>query len=409
MTQLLSILAQHGGAVLFGVVLVEQLGLPLPTMPWILAAGALAANGQLNPAPALAGVVAACLIADSIWFGLGRRGGPEVLKLLCRVSLQPDSCVRRTHDLFDRYGMRGVVAAKFLPGLNTVIPPLAGMSAIRWWRFLLFDALGSTLYGGSFLLLGVLFRHQLDQFLSLLVRLGNGGLALVASAAAGYVGFKYFQRRRLLRRLRVARITVEEVRRLQLAGEPLTLLDLRTRAELERDPQVIPGARHTSREELERRAHELPRDRDIIVYCSCPNEVSSASLAVQLHRRGFTRVRPMRGGLEAWRERGSPPPSSAPAARPSAHVPAAPPIQEPPASPPSAGASAGISLPTTTESAWKKLQTDFKANRTNTAVSCPCRSSPSTSPRSITATTTVPSTKRCFPKASPKCCIRMTR
>jgi rhodanese-related sulfurtransferase len=162
------------------------------------------------------------------------------------------------------------------------------------------------LYGGSFLLLGALFRHQLDQLLSLLVRLGNGGLVLVAAAVAGYVGFKSFQRQRLLRRLRVARITVEEVRRRQMAGEPLTILDLRARAELARDPQVIPGARHAGREELERRARELPRDRDIIVYCACPNEVSSASLALQLHRRGFTRVRPLRGGIAAWRERSYP-------------------------------------------------------------------------------------------------------
>ncbi len=306
MSQILSFLAEHGGALLFAVVLVEQLGLPLPALPWLLAAGALAANGQLHPLPALAGVVAACLIADAVWFGLGRRGGARVLKMLCRVSLQPDSCVRRTHDLYDRYRMRGVVAAKFLPGLSTVIPSLAGMSGVRWRRFLFFDAIGSLLYGGSFLLLGVLFRHQLDHLLSLLVRLGNGGLALVAAAVAGYVGLKFFQRQRLLWRLRVARITVEEVRRRQLAGEPLAILDLRARAELEREPQIIPGARHAGREELERHAHGLPRDHDIIVYCACPNEVSSASLALRLHRQGFTRVRPLRGGIAAWRERGYP-------------------------------------------------------------------------------------------------------
>jgi membrane protein DedA with SNARE-associated domain/rhodanese-related sulfurtransferase len=306
MTQLISFLAEHGGWVLFAVVLVEQLGLPLPAVPWLLAAGALTANGQFNPLSALSGIVAACLIGDSIWFELGRRGGPRVLKILCRVSLQSDSCVRRTHDLFDRYGMRGVVAAKFLPGLSTVIPPLAGMSGVRWRRFLFFDAVGSLLYGGGFLLLGVLFRHQLDQFLSLLVRLGNGGLALVAGAVAAYVGLKYFQRRRLLRQLRMARITVDELHRRQLAGEPLTLLDLRGRAELERDSQVIPGARHVGWEELEGGAHALPRDRDIIVYCSCPHEVSSASLALRLQRQGFTRVRPLLGGIVAWRERNYP-------------------------------------------------------------------------------------------------------
>jgi membrane protein DedA with SNARE-associated domain/rhodanese-related sulfurtransferase len=346
MTELLSLLAQHGSGVLFIAVLIEQLGLPLPALPWILAAGALAANGYVHPAPALAGIVAACLMADSIWFGLGRRGGPRVLKLLCRVSLQPDSCVRRTHELFDRYGMWGVVAAKFLPGLNTVIPPLAGMSAIRWQRFFIFDAIGSSLYGGSFLLLGVLFRHQLDQFLFLLVRLGNNGLALVAAAVAGYVGLKFFQRQHLLRRLRVARTTAEEVRRRQLAGEPLTILDLRPRGELERDPQVILGARHVDEQELEHRAHELPRDHDIIVYCSCPNEVSSARLALRLHREGFTRVRPLQGGFEAWREQGYPT-DRWPAAEPS--VPAPRPLLAQPASPPPSDSSSGDSPLTTTK------------------------------------------------------------
>jgi membrane protein DedA with SNARE-associated domain/rhodanese-related sulfurtransferase len=302
MSQILSLLVRHGGLVLFAVVLLEQLGLPLPALPWILAAGALAANGQLRPMPALAGVLLACLIADAIWFGLGRRGGPRVLRMLCRISLQPDSCVRRTQDLFHQYGMRGVVVAKFLPGLSTVIPPLAGMSGVGLRRFLLFDGLGSLLYGGGFLLLGVLFRHQLDRVLAALVSLGNGGLVAVAGLVAVYVGFKYLQRRRLLRQLRGARITVDELRRRQLAGEKLLILDLRARAELERDPSLIPGARHVSLDELDRCEPDLPRDRDIILYCSCPNEVSSARMAFRLHRKGINRVRPLLGGIDAWRE-----------------------------------------------------------------------------------------------------------
>jgi membrane protein DedA with SNARE-associated domain/rhodanese-related sulfurtransferase len=348
MSPIFALLAAHGGLVLFAAVLVEQLGLPLPALPWMVAAGALAANGQLNPLPALAGIVAACLIADALWFELGRRGGARVLRTLCRLSLQPDSCVRRTRDLFGRDGMRSVIAAKFVPGLGTIVPPLAGMSGVRLRRYLWFDALGSLLYGGGCLLLGVLFRHQLDWLLATLGRLGNNGLGLLVCAAAGYVGFKYFQRHRLLRRLRVARITVDELRRRQAAGEPLTILDLRARTELEREPHVISGARHVGLDELERCRHELPRDRDIIVYCSCPNEASSASVALQLHRQGLERVRPLLGGIEAWRERDYPT-ERWPAAGSSAHAPAAPPAPALPASPPSGDSPADIGLGPTTK------------------------------------------------------------
>lgn len=348
MSQILLLLARHGGLVLFAVVFLEQLGLPLPAMPWILAAGALVANGQLKPLPGMAGILAGCLIADALWFELGRRGGARVLRALCRLSLRPDSCVRRTQDLFERFGMGGVVAAKFLPGLSTVIPPLAGMSEVPLSQFLFFDGLGSLLYGGGLLLLGVLFRHQLDRVLASLVSLGNGGLVALAGLVAVYVVFKYLQRRRLLRQLRMARITADELRRRQLAGEEMQVLDLRARAELEREPFLIPGARPVTLEELEHCEPSLPRDRDIVLYCSCPNEVSSARMAFRLHRKGITRVRPLLGGFDAWRERAYPT-EQWPTVEPSGHVPAVPPIQERPASPPPGDSSASIGPETTTK------------------------------------------------------------
>jgi membrane protein DedA with SNARE-associated domain/rhodanese-related sulfurtransferase len=300
MNQILSFLAEHGGMVLFVAVLAEQLGLPLPALPWIVAAGALAANGQLNLPAALAGIVAACLIADFIWFKLGRYGGVRILGLLCRLSLQPDSCIQHTRALFDKHGMRSVVVAKFIPGLSLIVPPMAGISRVRLSRFLFFDTIGSLLHGGVFLLLGVLFSRQLDRLLSALARMGNWGLALLACAIIAYVGFKYLQRRRLLR---VARIAADDVRRRQLAGEQLVILDLRERAELEQDPHVISGARHILWDELINHGDELPRDRAIIVYCSCPNEAGSANFALRLRRKGFTRVRPLIGGIDALRDR----------------------------------------------------------------------------------------------------------
>jgi rhodanese-related sulfurtransferase len=129
---------------------------------------------------------------------------------------------------------------------------------------------------------------------------------VVAGLVALYIGFKYFQRHRLLRELRIARITVDELHQKQEAGENPMILDLRPHIELEQNPSPIWGALHMSMDEVERRQQEIPRDRDVILYCSCPNEVSSARVALELRRKGISRVRPLLGGIDAWRERNYP-------------------------------------------------------------------------------------------------------
>jgi membrane protein DedA with SNARE-associated domain len=186
-------LVRHGATVLFAAVFAEQIGVPLPAVPWLLAAGALASAGEMNWAMALAAATLGSLLADLVWFYLGRHRGHHVLNLLCRISLEPDSCVRRTENLFTRYGMPGIVGAKFVPGLSTLAPPLAGNAGVSTPRFIFFDGLGSFLYGGCFILLGVLFSHQLAHIINALTRLGDGALAVVAGLAALYIGFKYFQ------------------------------------------------------------------------------------------------------------------------------------------------------------------------------------------------------------------------
>ena len=303
MNESFEFLVRHGAAVLFVAVFVEQMGVPLPAAPWLLAAGALGSTGQLNWLGGLSAAVFGSILADVIWFYLGRYGGQRVLHLLCRVSLEPDSCARRTQDLFTRYGMRGIVAAKFVPGLSTLAPPLAGSSGVSFPRFLFFDGLGAVLYAGGIMLVGVLFRHQLEQIIDALAGLGRSALAVVIALAALYVAYKFFQRRRLLNELRMARITVDELHQKQEAGENPVILDLRSRLELERDPALIRGALHMAMDELPQREQELPRDRDIVLYCSCPNEVSSARVALLLRRKGILRVRPLLGGIDAWRER----------------------------------------------------------------------------------------------------------
>lgn len=202
--------------------------------------------------------------------------------------------------------MPGLVAAKFVPGLSTLLPPLAGSSGVGFSRFLFFDAISSVLYCGSFMLLGFLFSDQIDKIVAALGSLGSGARVVALTLLAGYVAYKFWQRQRLLRELRVARITVDELRRQQEAGGNPLVFDLRPSSEVQQDPYLIPGAVHITVEDMQSGQHEIPGDRDVILYCSCPNEVGSAKLAMLLQRNGLTRVRPLLGGIDAWRERNYP-------------------------------------------------------------------------------------------------------
>lgn len=294
-------LVTHGLPIIFGVVFLEQLGLPIPSLPWLLAAGALAAVGKFHWLLGLDATIIACLMADFFWYYLGRFRGAQVLGLLCRISLEPDTCVRRTVNVFTRHGWRGIVIAKFVPGMSTITPPLAGMSGIGLGRFLLLDAVGSFLYCGVFLLLGAMFSNQIAQIGLMAERMGSI-LGFIAALVLAYIGWKFWQRRSLLRELSTAKITVEELGRMLDSGENPFILDMRSTNELEQDPAIIRGAIHFAANELETRLSEFPRDRDIVVYCACPNEVSSAKVALLLRRKGFSRVRPLLGGIDAWRK-----------------------------------------------------------------------------------------------------------
>ena len=306
MSETTQFLINHGLPIVFAVVFLEQIGLPLPAIPWLLAAGALSANKQFDIGLGIGAAVVACLIADAFWFYLGKYRGNQVLGFLCRISMEPDSCVRRTLNVFTRYGMRGVVVAKFVPGMSTIAPPLAGMSRVSAARFLFFDGLGSLLYCGIFLLLGYFFSSQIAQIGVALARIGASALSLLIAISVLYIAYAYWRRQRLLHELRMARITVEELRQKLDAGENPVILDLRSTAELELDPSIISGAVHLDLHEFAKRHHEFPHDRDIIIYCSCPNEATSARVALQFHRKGFTRVRPLLGGVDAWRQNNFP-------------------------------------------------------------------------------------------------------
>ena len=297
----LEFLIRHGASLLFAVVLAEQLGLPIPAVPVLLGMGALTGEGRYPFAEVAALALSASVAADTAWYAIGQRQGPSVLKLLCRVSLEPDSCVSGTRFWFRRLGAWVLVIAKFFPGLSTIAPPMAGLSRMPWWKFLIADTAGSALWAGVFLGFGFAFRSQLEQVGDRLARLGGGLVLFVSGLLALWIAYKYWQRRRFMRSLRMARLTPKELK--DRAGEFL-ILDLRTPDEVAWDGKKLPGAIWMDRRELVERNQEIPRDREVALYCSCPNEVTSARAAMQLHKLGITHVRPLEGGYDAWRDLG---------------------------------------------------------------------------------------------------------
>jgi membrane protein DedA with SNARE-associated domain/rhodanese-related sulfurtransferase len=288
---------RYGYLLLFFWILAEQGALPVPSAPLLVAVGSLIRDGRLNPFAAVACSIAAVLIADSVWFELGRHRGKRVLKFLCRISLEPDSCVRQTENAFMRYGLKTLLIAKFIPGFNAVAAPLAGDSGIGAAPFLAMDALGAMVWSGTFMGLGFVFSNQLEMVLGYVRQMGSGFLLLVVFLFAAWICWKYIQRRQFLRQLKGARITPVELRERMDAGEDLYIVDLRRPDE---DEYSVPGAIRMSFEELRTDKVSIPKDREVILFCSCPNETSSARLAILLRSKGITRVRPLRGGSQAW-------------------------------------------------------------------------------------------------------------
>jgi membrane protein DedA with SNARE-associated domain/rhodanese-related sulfurtransferase len=301
------LITQHGLALIFVNVLLQQLGVPLPAVPTLIVAGALSADGTLS-APAVFGVAfAATMLGDSAWYVAGRRYGRRVMTALCRISLSPDSCVRQTENHFDRWGGLTLVLGKFIPGLSTIAPPLAGAMHIRWPSFVLLNGAGTALWVAAPVAAGMLFHAQIERLLGRLEDLGAVALEALGALLAVYVAFKWWERRRFYKMLRMARITAEELRHLMDSGKRPVIIDVRSRADRELDARSIPGALAFEVEEMGKLLDSLPADQDVIFYCTCPNEASAARAAKRLIDRGYTRVRPLLGGLDAWTEAGKRP------------------------------------------------------------------------------------------------------
>jgi membrane protein DedA with SNARE-associated domain/rhodanese-related sulfurtransferase len=301
----------HAYAILFVWVLVEQLGVPVPSIPLMLTAGTLSATHRLNVGESLLFVLMACVVADSTWYLLGRQFGNRVLKLLCRLSLEAATCVARTENYFTRRGALTLLFAKFVPGLSTVAAPIAGQTGMSYPRFLAFDLGGSLLWALSAILGGFFFgdlakrSHQFFAFLS------HFAAVVFVLMVVGFFAWRVIKNRRFLRTVRELRLEPEALKLLlDQAAATGTLapyiVDLRHPLDYLPDPRVLPGAVRIRPAELARLAPQIPRDRDIILYCTCPSEETSAKVALQLHRLGISRVRPLRGGFDGWKDAGLP-------------------------------------------------------------------------------------------------------
>ena len=306
MNEMLEFVLRHGYLVVFAWVFAEQAGMPIPSAPLLLAAGALSGSRQMNLGLAIMFAVLGAVTSDSLWYELGRRKGFRVLEFICRISLEPDSCVRRTEVRFGRNGPHVLLVAKFVPGLNSMTSPLAGIIHMRWRRFILFDALGASLWAGTFMVTGYAFSGELERIAARAAYLGGGLLVLLLVPLACYIGWKLYNRQRFLRRLQIARITPEELKEKIDAGEDVIILDLRHALDFEAQPETIPGALHMDAAELEEAYEVIPHNREIVLFCSCPHEATAASLALLLRSKGITNIRPLAEGYEGWRSRGFP-------------------------------------------------------------------------------------------------------
>jgi membrane protein DedA with SNARE-associated domain/rhodanese-related sulfurtransferase len=301
----------HAYAILFLWVLLEQLGVPFPSIPLLLTAGTLSATHRVHLIPAVFVVVLACLIADTTWYALGRRYGTRVISLLCRLSLEATTCVAKTEGYFTRRGPETLLFAKFVPGLSTVAPPIAGETGMRYSSFLLYDLSGTLLWSLSFLLAGHFFGDVAKRSQVFFALLSHFAVLVFVLLVLGFFLWRVLKQRRFMAQVRELRIEPAEVKAmLDQAGNGAVcrpyIIDLRHPLDYLPDPRVLPGAVRIGPAELALLADQIPRDRDIILYCTCPSEETSAKVALQLHRLGITRVRPLRGGFDGWKQAGYP-------------------------------------------------------------------------------------------------------
>jgi len=303
MNHLIMLLQQYGLGLIFINVLLLQAGLPVPAYPTLIVAGAYAAMGGSPLWELVAVGVAAAVIADTGWYLAGRRFGTTILRTLCRVSLSPDTCVRQTESIFERFGATSMLFAKFIPGFASVATGLAGAVRMRYWVFVFYDALGAALWVGVAVAIGFLFRNAIDNAMNTLKELGKYGLMLVIAAFIVWVLIKWYRRVMFARQLRMDRVSVDELQALMSDDKVNAIVDVRSPL-MQASTGRIPGARTVDMARIAESFKGVPVDGEVIVYCACPNEATAVKVAKSLQNLGYKRIRPLHGGIDAWIDAG---------------------------------------------------------------------------------------------------------
>ncbi len=302
----LDFFVHHAYLILFAWIALEQIGLPIPSVPLLLTAGTLSATHQVSLPLVLTTSVAACLVSDSIWYLMGVRHGGVMVRVVCKLSFESAACVRRTGDFFQRWGARALLLAKFIPGLGAVAAPIAGQSRMPYMHFLAFDAAGALLWSLTGTLIGRFFGDVLKRHPGALAEVGHSAGALFVLLLLSFFCYRIYRQRAFLRQIRGAKIEPEELKSKLDAGEEIYIVDLRHPLDYLPDPRRLPGAVLFKPDTLVADGERIPRDRDVVLYCTCPSDATSARTALRLRSLGIYRVRPLHGGYDGWKNLGYP-------------------------------------------------------------------------------------------------------
>jgi len=293
-------------SILFLWVMIEQFGVPIPSVPILLTAGTLTATHKLSLPLVLISVTLGSLVSDSAWYLMGKRYGGGVVKLLCRLSMESNTCVRRTENYFTKHGSGALVLAKFIPGLGSVAAPIAGQTGMKYHFFAFFDTVGILLWAVTFTLTGRFFGDVLKKNPDALQWVEHFAFLIFVLLLLGFFVWRFFRQRAFLREIRMARLDPQELKTMLDREQPVYIVDLRHPLDYLPDPRTLPGAVLLTPDALVQQSEEIPRDRDVVLFCTCPSEATAAKMALTIRKLGVYRVRPLRGGFDEWKRLGYP-------------------------------------------------------------------------------------------------------